>query len=71
MEINKAIRTCLKQGIKVYPELRQRAFYVAVNNRKKITLGKQRHTTATINDAVTKTWIFLAEKIESNQLNNK
>jgi hypothetical protein len=66
MDINTAMKICLKQGVKVYPELKERAFYVAVNNRKKITLGNQRHTTATINEALIKTWFFLAEKIEGN-----
>lgn len=64
MEINQAINICLKKGIKVYPEFIKPYWRVAVKNKGKIKISDKPHTSKTINQALTNTYIFLAKKLK-------
>ena len=64
MDINKAMSICFKKGIKVYPEIKNKSFVVAVNDNNKVKLSDKLHTSKTINKAIVNTYLHIAEKIK-------
>ncbi|PQJ31101.1 hypothetical protein BST92_03800 [Nonlabens arenilitoris] len=64
MDINKAIKICLLNGIKVFPEVVHKKFVVAIKEKgKPVKLSLKNHTSNTINDAIIATYTFLAKKL--------
>ncbi|WP_124978785.1 hypothetical protein [Nonlabens xiamenensis] len=66
MEINEAIKICLFNGIKVYPQFDGQSFVIAIEEKTKpIKLSKKHYTSKSINYAVAFTYIFIARKIKA------
>ena len=72
MDINEAMKTCLSNGIKVYPKDKNRLFHVAIEeNGKTPKIGKQSYSTRTINKAIINSWVLIAELIIKNNNKNR
>lgn len=60
MDINEAMTKCFKKNIKVYPEIKGSVYKVVININGKETVGKKTFSQKTINEAMEKTYIYLA-----------
>lgn len=62
MTISQAMSICFKNNTKVYPVISGIYFNVQVNLNGKIKTFDSKLTTKNVNDALTKTYFFYAEK---------
>lgn len=61
--INQALHKCLKNGVKIYPIYKDYRWYIQININGKIKTIDKTVSQNKINEAVTKTYIFYAEKL--------
>ena len=61
MDINDAMVICFKSHLKVYPH--KRKIVVEQLNKNTIVYGKELYNPKKVNDAITKTYIFHAERL--------
>lgn len=66
MKPDEACKICLDKGIKVYPVVSGNYFQIeySVNNKPKKRFEKVLRKSKDVNDAMTKTYIYLAKKIK-------
>ena len=64
-DINKAMGVCFKNGVKVYPVLsgRDHKIQVEINGKKQPPYNKILRNSKEVNDAMTSTYFYCAEKI--------
>ena len=65
MEINKAMRICFKNNVKIYPQINRSIYRVAIDRDGEIQIGQKTFNNKTINDAIIKTYLYIAEQLNS------
>ena len=65
MEINEAMRICFKNNVKIYPQINRSIYRVAIDRDGQVQIGQKTFNNKTINDAIIKTYLYIAEQLNS------
>ena len=65
MEINEAMRICFKNNVKIYPQINRSIYRVAIDRDSQVQIGQKTFNNKNINDAIIKTYLYIAEQLNS------
>jgi len=65
MDINEAMRICFKNNVKIYPQITRSIYRVAIDRNEQVQIGQKTFNNKNINDAIIKTYLYIAEQLNS------
>ena len=65
MEINEAMRICFKNNVKIYPQINRSIYRVAIDRDGQVQIGQKTFNNKNINNAIIKTYLYIAEQLNS------